>query len=50
MIDWQRYHELQKKSFDEMTQEERDFFKYMLRFDEDMNEPDSDPDCELFCL
>ena len=42
-IDRQRYHELQKKSFNEMTDEELDFYKYMFRLDEDMNEPDCDP-------
>lgn len=34
MIDWRRYEELQKKSFEEMTEEEKEFFKYMYHVEE----------------
>ena len=35
IIDWNRYNKLLKeKSFDEMTEEELEFFKNMYRFEE----------------
>ena len=33
-IDWERYHELGKKTKEEMTEEEWEFFKYMYHVEE----------------
>ena len=33
-IDWNRHNELQTKSFEELTNEEREFFKFMYHAEE----------------
>lgn len=33
-IDWHRYHDLSKKKFEEMTEEEKEFYKYMYHVEE----------------
>lgn len=33
-VDWQRYFELEKKSREDMTEEEWEFFKYMYYVEE----------------
>lgn len=34
-IDWERYNKLLKKSFQEMTDEEKDFCKFMYHVEEE---------------
>ncbi len=41
-IDWNRYYELMKKPFDEMTEEENEFCKYMYHVEEHMAGLDGD--------
>ena len=33
-IDWNRYNELQTKPLEDLTEEEREFFKFMYRAEE----------------
>lgn len=41
-IDWDRYHELSKKTREEMTEEEWEFWKYMYHVEEHMAGLDGD--------
>lgn len=41
-IDWNRYYELQKKSREEMSDEEWEFYKYMYHVEEHMAGLDGD--------
>ena len=33
-VNWQRYYELEKKPKDQMTEEERDFYRFMHQLEE----------------
>lgn len=33
-IDWQRYHELEKRDYNTLTEEEKDFIRYMYHVEE----------------
>lgn len=54
MIDWQRYYELEKRNYNTLTEEEKDFVKHMYHIEEFQagldgdrpNEPEDDYESE----